>query len=322
MVKRLVVLVIFAFVATVAVKISAAEITTYMGNGADTYLTNDEQDDDTVADSSHGTETEMKFRNLPGVRLKLAYVRFDVSSLSDISVKNAKFSMNVTWFKGVSTTLGIYALMDESGDDWDEASTSYNTAPGFIPTDDPDSPTPVGYYQIEGEKLVEVAVMHYADDSLGWNTSEDSSAFDDFINSDTNGLITLCIIPNNEDDADWAISAKEDSTDGVLAPKLIYEEATSIENEGIVPAEYSLNQNYPNPFNPSTNIEFTLPEAGHTSLEVYNATGQLVETLVDGNMSQGTYTYTFNASAHPSGIYFYRLRSGDFVQMKKMMFLK
>jgi hypothetical protein len=89
-----------------------------------------------------------------------------------------------------------------------------------------------------------------------------------------------------------------------------------------LPNEYSLSQNYPNPFNPTTTIEFSLRQDGRTTLEVFNILGQVVATLINENLKAGAYQVRFNASVLPSGVYFYRLRSGEFVGIKKMMLLK
>ncbi|MDX2128805.1 MAG: T9SS type A sorting domain-containing protein [Chloroherpetonaceae bacterium] len=89
-----------------------------------------------------------------------------------------------------------------------------------------------------------------------------------------------------------------------------------------MPDEYTLSQNYPNPFNPATTIEFSLKQAGRTTLEVYNVLGQKVGILVDGNLQAGAHRYSFNGLNLSSGVYFYRLRSGDFNAVKKMMLIK
>lgn len=89
-----------------------------------------------------------------------------------------------------------------------------------------------------------------------------------------------------------------------------------------MPVEYALDQNYPNPFNPSTQIQYSLKEPGHTQLAIYNITGQEVARLVDGRQEAGIYNVTFSASALPSGMYFYRLQSGSFSQTAKMVLLK
>jgi L-serine deaminase len=89
-----------------------------------------------------------------------------------------------------------------------------------------------------------------------------------------------------------------------------------------LPNEYSLSQNYPNPFNPTTTIEFSLRQDGRTTLEVFNILGQVVARPIDGELKAGAYQVQFNASGLSSGLYFYRLRSGSFVDTKKMLLLK
>ena len=89
-----------------------------------------------------------------------------------------------------------------------------------------------------------------------------------------------------------------------------------------VPASYGLSQNYPNPFNPSTVIQYGLPTAGLTTLKVYNVLGQEVATLVNEVQAPGTYTVRFNASSLSSGVYFFRVQSGSFSAVKKMVLVK
>lgn len=98
--------------------------------------------------------------------------------------------------------------------------------------------------------------------------------------------------------------------------------ATAIENSNSLPNQYSLNQNYPNPFNPSTNISFDLGKAGYTKLVVYNTLGQQVATLISGQLSAGHHEVDFHATGLSSGVYFYRLESGNFTQIKKMILLQ
>ncbi len=89
-----------------------------------------------------------------------------------------------------------------------------------------------------------------------------------------------------------------------------------------VPANYSLEQNYPNPFNPATNIKFDVPKSGHVMLAVYDMLGNRVELIVNNELHAGSYTADFHANNLASGVYFYRLEAGDFVQTKKMMLTK
>jgi hypothetical protein len=94
------------------------------------------------------------------------------------------------------------------------------------------------------------------------------------------------------------------------------------QNGNTVPIEYTLSQNYPNPFNPTTKINFALPKSGLVTLKVYDVLGKEVATLVNSNMSVGSYSFEFNASNLTSGIYFYRLESNGFSEVKKMMLIK
>jgi M6 family metalloprotease-like protein len=92
-------------------------------------------------------------------------------------------------------------------------------------------------------------------------------------------------------------------------------------NNGL-PKEYNLFQNYPNPFNPVTNIQYDLPKEGLVSLKVYDLLGREVKSLVNEFKQAGSYIVSFDGSELSSGIYFYRLESGNFVQVKRMVLIK
>lgn len=92
--------------------------------------------------------------------------------------------------------------------------------------------------------------------------------------------------------------------------------------QNLTPDGFSLSQNYPNPFNPSTSIDFILPQASLVNLTVYNVLGKEVSEIISGWLPEGAHTVTFDASALPSAVYFYRLQAGGFEQMKKMVLLK
>ncbi|MCB0724438.1 MAG: choice-of-anchor J domain-containing protein [Ignavibacteriae bacterium] len=88
------------------------------------------------------------------------------------------------------------------------------------------------------------------------------------------------------------------------------------------PDAYRLSQNYPNPFNPSTSINFDIAAKGFVSLKVYDMLGREVANLVNKELTAGSYSYNFDASKLNSGIYFYKLQTGSFVETKKMMLVK
>jgi hypothetical protein len=114
-----------------------------------------------------------------------------------------------------------------------------------------------------------------------------------------------------EVDLDGAIHYSETATTALLA----------IEASPIVTA-YALEQNYPNPFNPNTTIQYSLPSAGDVKLTVFNVLGQEAATLVNENKPAGVHTVQFDGSRLASGLYFYRLEAGQYVQMKKLVLLK
>ncbi len=110
-------------------------------------------------------------------------------------------------------------------------------------------------------------------------------------------------------------------------PFLVYNPILIVENEEKLPSEFSLSQNYPNPFNPSTKIGYSIPGVethGHASvqLKVYNVLGREVTTLVNKEQSAGSYQVQFDASVLPSGVYFYQLKAGSFLETKKMLLLR
>jgi hypothetical protein len=89
-----------------------------------------------------------------------------------------------------------------------------------------------------------------------------------------------------------------------------------------IPSEFMLEQNYPNPFNPSTTIRYSIPEESFIKLSVYNSLGEKVADIEEAEKPVGYYEVNFDATALPSGIYFYTLSSGKLTATKKMLLLK
>jgi hypothetical protein len=99
---------------------------------------------------------------------------------------------------------------------------------------------------------------------------------------------------------------------------------TSVENDFVdgISGSYKLNVNYPNPFNPNTIIKYQIPEISFVTLKVYDVLGSEVATLISEEKDVGNYEVEFDATSLSSGIYFYRLRAGQFVETKKMVLMK
>ena len=106
-----------------------------------------------------------------------------------------------------------------------------------------------------------------------------------------------------------------------------YPEQLNIGDEETESRVLTLNQNYPNPFSKQTTIRFNLPHAGETSLRVYNTSGQVIRTVRDGVLSSGLHTYTWDGLNDAgenvtSGVYFFRLKTGDKTETKKMVLIQ
>lgn len=101
-----------------------------------------------------------------------------------------------------------------------------------------------------------------------------------------------------------------------------FDYVTNINQNSITAESFELKQNFPNPFNPSTTISFSLPKSDFVSLKIYDATGKEVADLLNKNLGQGSYDVKFDGANLTSGVYFYKLITGDFVSTKKMMLVK
>ena len=116
--------------------------------------------------------------------------------------------------------------------------------------------------------------------------------------------------PPNPSPKLWEITLPEKGTTGIRTDK------------NVIPASYKLEQNFPNPFNPSTTIKYSVHKEGLVKITLYDVLGREVTSLVNEVKPVGNYEVNFNASNLTSGVYFYRMQAGSFIQVKKMILMK
>ncbi|MBE2219455.1 MAG: T9SS type A sorting domain-containing protein [Ignavibacteria bacterium] len=121
----------------------------------------------------------------------------------------------------------------------------------------------------------------------------------------------------------WRVKAKNQSGWGTFSQWLRFTTSPlAVTTNGGIPKEFALYGNYPNPFNPVTTIKFDVPVEGLVNIQVFDLLGREVSTLYNNSMKPGSYTISFDASDLSSGFYFYRMNSGSFTSVKKMILIK
>jgi hypothetical protein len=136
--------------------------------------------------------------------------------------------------------------------------------------------------------------------------------------------ISLIIIAPNESghySADIILESN-DPDSSITKLQVVLDLVTGVSEKNSLPTVYSLMQNYPNPFNPTTTINYDLPNQSNVNLKIYNIVGEEVATLINEEQNAGRYQIQWDASRLASGIYFYKLRAGSFVETKKMILIK
>ncbi|MHB9027848.1 MAG: T9SS type A sorting domain-containing protein [Candidatus Latescibacterota bacterium] len=158
--------------------------------------------------------------------------------------------------------------------------------------------TGMGYTALAGETAFQKSGVEFIDYD---------SAYDGLYTTSNVGRTTKGV-----DTTIWYVG--HDSIKGVISNQIGVKEKA--------PAAFSVAQNTPNPFNPATTISFTLAKAGKTTVEVHNAMGQKVDTILNANLSAGSHSVTWNSVRNSAGVYFYTVRSGSFSRTMKMTLLK
>ena len=237
--ERKVVLVVMGLALLLGSAAQALIITTADGSGADTFVGNDSKMSSTSTSGASASAMECRY-NGGGSRFRCMYLRFDVSAeTGDFAGSTLMF--DATYIKSsTGRQLDVYGLVDESLDSWDEASTSYQNAPGML---EPASGWNAGDYLIDESKLVHLGFFNTPGTNgetvtypitFSSNTTDLGTAFSDFLASDTNGLVTLVVINStgtSSVNCEDKIATKEHGT--FIAPTLITPEPAGLALLGI-----------------------------------------------------------------------------------------
>jgi len=258
------------------------------------------------------------------------------SGISD-SIKTIQIKTDSNNSFGVFPTWGSAKLTNEGwcvSSKWKILLDGYPEVPDILSIDLKLSSISSSVIRIRFKFLLEdsggtfIWYSNYAGLNYNWSPFYwDAREFKGLIKNFKKGMVEIQLFSENSGyfGADIAVDNYKGTND-TLGNVVIYdnfEKTTGIlVNKKQTPNKFILYQNYPNPFNPSTTIKFSVPQSGHVNLVVFNLLGQEVQTLVSEEKVQGNYEVKFDASNLPSGIYFYKLQTGDFVETKKMVFVK
>ncbi|MFC2103201.1 T9SS type A sorting domain-containing protein [Bacteroidota bacterium] len=223
-----------------------------------------------------------------------------------------KFSINAwdgnyAYFSPVSPTLSPYALIITEASINSASLEAGDEIAAF------DGNLCVGTVTVDGEWPLEM------------NTWEADSTNPGFTSGNTISLHIWSAQSNTEYYTDITFDSGDGNYGSGLFSRVSVESANVVnitDEELLIPIVYSLEQNYPNPFNPTTTIKYSVPDANFVSVEIFNLIGEKVVTLVNEEKSAGVYEVKFNAIGLPSGIYFYKLNTNGFNNVKKMILMK
>jgi photosystem II stability/assembly factor-like uncharacterized protein len=197
----------------------------------------------------------------------------------------------------------IYALTGSSFGVSTNGGVSFETIPGV--------PEYVLAYDIGNQGQIFVAYVENEIYGIR-KTSNNGQSWVDY----TNGLGQLLVYDFAFDNSNFLLAGTQSGLFRTATPTGI------AGNNPSLPSEFKLSQNYPNPFNPVTKIRFDLPSASFAKLSVFNTAGEEVAVLVNSRMNGGSHEVSWNASGFPSGAYFYKLSTGNFQEVKKMVLVK
>jgi hypothetical protein len=182
--------------------------------------------------------------------------------------------------------------------------------------------TPVG-----GDQVAAAVYMFKNSSLVGLGAGQDGTAYGTFTQVDIPIDYTDSLVVPDSAYIQILVTPATDSSDvhvgsTFIADELSFGGVTRVTELPGLPKEFRLEQNFPNPFNPTTRIAFSLPKESHLLLKIYNIAGEEVATLADEVRPAGNYAVDVNASHLTSGVYFYKLVAGSFIQTNKMILMK
>jgi hypothetical protein len=166
--------------------------------------------------------------------------------------------------------------------------------------------------------------MRWYEDPLGGNKTKETGNYDKTTDDMDRRPITYYRDTFDASYSTESLAYTGSTTGGPVGDLNWFGLVSAIEDENSInrPTSFKLSQNYPNPFNPTTHINFQISKTENVTLEIYNIMGQRVATLINSNLKAGEYTVEWDAQSFATGIYFYQLKSGSFMQTKKMILVK
>ncbi|MCF8413953.1 MAG: aryl-sulfate sulfotransferase [Melioribacteraceae bacterium] len=246
------------------------------------------------------------------------------SNFADFIVNDSLLTESKYGFVGALADTQYFWRVNSSNDigktDWSNIQTFYTAQPGI------DIVKPNG-----GERW-HIGLEYYIEwqdnilENVYIDLIQDSTTIQRILTSPSNGAylwqVPLTLEPN--DNYKIRISSMSDSTLFGLSNQTfsIIDTVTSVDDFTKIPTDYKLAQNYPNPFNPTTTIQYSLPEAGHVNLRIYNLLGKEIISLVNEFKEAGNYAVKFEASSMPSGVFFYKFEANGRSFIKKMLLIK
>jgi len=179
---------------------------------------------------------------------------------------------------------------------------------------------------VDGDGDMDVLSTSYVDAKIAWYENDGNENFSfHTITTNSSGARSVFAI-DVDGDGDMDVLSASEYDDKIAWYENLLIVGIADKNPLVVPAQFQLFNNYPNPFNPSTNIQYVLSSMQFVSLKIYDVLGNEVATLVSQEKSAGNYEVEFSTGlihqTLPSGVYFYQLRAGAFIETKKMILLK